>query len=178
MAIATGLLLKINGSRPAVPWISYRATRTIKGLARKDWKILECGSGMSTLWLSQHCEFLHSIESNPGWHEKVKSIIEEKGLKNIKYELRSPETYADFSSYEDGYFDFVLIDGLKRDACVRNIESKVKPGGYIYLDNTDQEPQAEKDLLEVIKRRGGSLSYFTDFAPTCFHVTQGALAKF
>jgi hypothetical protein len=178
LAVATGVLTKACGYRPAVPWISYRATRVIGRLAREDWKVLECGSGMSTLWFSKRCSFLHSIENDENWYKKISKMIDKDGFRHVKYELRPSDRYADFSDYEDGFFDFILVDGPVRDACVLNAVPKVKPGGYLYLDNTDQQPDAERTLLDAVARRGGNVTYFTDFVPTVFHATQGMLAQF
>ncbi|MBI1801757.1 MAG: class I SAM-dependent methyltransferase [Chloroflexi bacterium] len=177
-AAVLGNLLKIYFNyRPPAPWFSYRACRTLNRLIRKDWRVLEFGSGMSTLWLARRCGTLHSIEDDPQWYEVVRRLV---GT-GIRYELRTAAAYADLSEYPDGFFDLVLVDGLARDQCVRSSVPKVKPGGYLYLDNSDLQDEAlrraEGCVLDAVKQRHGQVRYFTDFAPTLASVTQGLLAR-
>ena len=75
LAFVSTVLLRVAGIRPERPWISYRATRRIAALARPDWKAIEFGSGMSTLWLARRCGLVHSIESDAGWHGTVQDRL-------------------------------------------------------------------------------------------------------
>jgi hypothetical protein len=52
------------GYRPVLPWIPYPVLRHLKKRLRPEWRVLEFGSGMSTVWLAEHCQFVHSIETN------------------------------------------------------------------------------------------------------------------
>ena len=40
--------------------------------------------------------------------------------------------------YADESFDLVAVDGRARCACVWHARAKVKPGGYLMLDNSDR----------------------------------------
>jgi hypothetical protein len=50
-----------------------------------------------------------------------------------KVELRTWEDYEDCSEWDDGFFDFCLVDGVKRLACVKSIIRKIRKGGYLFL---------------------------------------------
>jgi len=46
--------------------------------------------------------------------------------------------YTKVNEYEDGYFDFVLIDGRARAKCGLNAIDKLKSGGIFVLDNSER----------------------------------------
>ena len=185
LALVTAILRKGFGYRPEQPWLSYRALKKLDAILSKDSKVLEFGSGMSTIWLAKRVGFLHSIESNEGWHGHVSKLLAQRKMTHVKYELRGRDNYADVSAYPDGHFDFVLVDGLVRLECVRRALPKVKRGGWMYIDNIDADhhlPEgdmvvAEREVMKAIKERGGEYTRFVDFAPTQFFANQGLLAR-
>jgi predicted O-methyltransferase YrrM len=175
--------LKQFGYTPKVPWISYRARRLLDRIIQKDWRMVEFGSGGSTLWFAQRAGFVHSIESDPQWYATIARRID--GLPHVRYELRTLKEYSDLSYYKDRSLDFVLVDGAERAACATSAASKVKSGGLIYLDNSDKDMTipggdvriAEQALINAVSERGGSIRYFVDFVPTNGAPCQGMLVE-
>jgi len=173
------------GYRPEIPFLGSSAIRRIRRLITSESRVLEFGSGMSTIWLARRCGFLHSIECDSSWFSHVDSRLRRAGLRNVRYELRPPTDNFDIPQYDDGYFDFALVDGEARSKCVSVAVQKVKPGGYIYLDNSDSDftvpdgdmRKAEAFLIEAVRRRQGTIEYSTDFPPGLLAATQGMLAK-
>lgn len=184
-ALGSALLRVAIGYRPSRPLISYRAAKHLDGLLRKDWRGVEFGSGYSTPWLAKRLGFLLSIEDDPNWHRRVGSLLAGTDPTVVRHELRTVETYADLAEFPDDFFDFALVDGSRRADCIAAAVPKVRPGGWLYLDNSDKDMtkpdgdlrRAEALLLEHVRRRGGDARYFTDFAPTNFFVEQGLLAR-
>ncbi len=185
VALGTALLRKAFGYRPKYPSLSFRAIATIDQLLQPDHRCVEFGSGMSTPWLAARCGFLLSIENNKDWHRRVDAMIGGSRYSHIRYEMRDDARFADLSEYDDGFFDFALVDGWDRHGCVLSVAPKIRPGGWIYLDNTDKDMtrpdgdlrRAEAALLEAVRERGGSTRYFVDFATGNFFVEQGVLAR-
>src|SRR5438874_1854481 len=64
-------LRRLVGRRPILPWIPYPAIRRLAKIIRPEWRVLETGSGNSTLWLAQRVAYLRSVESNSGWYARV-----------------------------------------------------------------------------------------------------------
>ncbi len=184
-ALATAVLRTVFGYRAAVPTISYRARKAIASLLDEESRVVEFGSGMSTPWLARRCRFLLSIEDDPRWFGEVQALLAARGLTNVRLEMRDPETYAALAGYPDAHFDFALVDGTDRAGCLRSVLPKLRPGGWIYLDNTDKDMtladgdsrRAEALLLEAARRCGGPVRYFVDFSPTNFFVEQGMLVR-
>lgn len=73
--------------------------------------------------------------------------------------------YAEvISSYPDSSFDIVLVDGRARPACLLLAIDKVRPGGYLVLDNSDRSHyrSAMAELNGTFKRK--------DFRGLCGYV--------
>lgn len=130
---------KVLGERPELPWWPFPAVEAIKAILRPEWRVIEFGSGSSTLWLARRSREVVSIENDPKWYERVKGRLEKVGVKNVKLLLRDDETYPCVDEFPDRYFDLAIVDGWNRKACVRNVLEKIKPGGYLYLDNSDSD---------------------------------------
>lgn len=177
MALSSTALRIILGYRPMRPWISYRAQNDIASFLRPESVVLEFGSGMSTVWLARRCAVLDSIEHNGPWHGRVTQLLAQHAASHARVHLREEIDYPDLSAFPTEHFDFILIDGIRRDECVQSAISRLKPGGFIYLDNTDRYVTACSLLTEVVTQRHGRATYYTDFAPTSFVATQGLLAQ-
>jgi predicted O-methyltransferase YrrM len=183
--LMTAVARRIFGFRPAVPWLGYRATRSLDSLIQKSWKVLEFGSGSSTSWLAARCSALVSVEHDPDWYAEISRRLRRDQVSNVTYLLRTEKDYARLDDWPDGYFDFVLIDGVLRDRSARASIPKVRSGGSIYLDNSDKharEPAgetrvAEEALLAAAAAVGGERRYFVDLVPAHLAVTQGLLVQ-
>lgn len=191
-ALASAAAKRLFGRRPQVPMISYRARRVIESLlgSVRDHRgpgarMVEFGSGGSTPWFAARARFVLSVEDDPAWFALVRARLAAQGIANVRHELRAADVYADLSSIADASLDFALVDGSDREGCVRAVVPKLKPGAYLYLDNTDKDMtrpggdlrRAEAALINAVAARGGSLRYFSDFSPGNFFVEQGALAR-
>src|SRR5882724_4113711 len=72
------LLLKTFGYRQQTPWLGYRVVRRLRAVLQPEWKALEFGSGMSSLFLARKCATIVSIESDREWHGRVKALLAER----------------------------------------------------------------------------------------------------
>jgi predicted O-methyltransferase YrrM len=175
-----------TGFRPAAPSISQTAAQRMSALLPKTARIAEFGSGLSTVWFARHFAEVVSVEHEAHWAKLVTDKLRAAERDNVTYLVKPVADYESaIDTYPDGYFDLILVDGLKRDLCLQHAFPKLKDGGYVYLDNTDADigiddgemRRTERLLLDAVQASGGSIEYFTDFAPINFFAEQGALAK-
>lgn len=184
-AFVSALGKRLFKKRPFVPMISYTARREIAALLTSETRMIEFGSGNSTPWFARRVRSVISIEDDPEWYEHVKGVLASMQIGNVRHELRTADTYADVSGIDDASLDFALVDGTDRAGCIKAVIPKLKPGAYLYLDNSDKDMtipngdlrRAEAALLEAVTARGGSVRYFSDFSPTNFFVEQGMLVR-
>lgn len=180
--LATTLLRLALGRLPRQPWISYDAQHLLEMHLNSESRVLEFGSGMSTQWFAMRAGRLVSVEDNPEWYKRVRSVLPQRD--SITYVLAEDETA--YATVPDGEtFDLILVDGRWRDRCVENALDRLSPNGILYLDNADKSsnedtgdvPRAVALIEEAAKRNGWRLERFTDFAPAMFFAQAGLLLQ-
>lgn len=155
--------------RDEQPWITFQVIAFLKSKVKATDKVFEYGGGGSTLFFVNRAAEVVTVEHNDEWFKILSSIIKEKKLTNwkgnfigaAKTELVSnpdpanPDHYSSddipsrgfnykeyvsaIDSYSDGYFDWVIVDGRSRPACIVHALPKIKRGGYLVLDNSDRD---------------------------------------
>ena len=178
-AFGTGLSRVAFGTRPVRPWISYDAQSFLERALPKAARVLEFGSGMSTIWYARHAAKVVSVEDNQEWFSRIEPEI--KSLGNVDYRFATGADY--YSSIPSGPYDLIIIDGSFRAECAAAAMPHAAPDAIIYLDNSDKGfgeltgdvPAAEAMLLSHAKAGDLAATYFVDFAPTQFYVGQGLM---
>jgi predicted O-methyltransferase YrrM len=138
---------------PDLPWLSPEAVRILSENLRTSDVGLEFGSGRSTLWFAQRVGFLTSVEHNPEWHRRVSIQARRLGLTNLTCLLVPREGQAapdpacslpgggyarTAERFADGSLDFILVDGIYRDACANASLDKLRAGGLFILDDAQR----------------------------------------
>jgi predicted O-methyltransferase YrrM len=150
---------------PNRPWTTPASILFFDKVLTKQMIGLEYGSGRSTLYFADKLKKLVSIEHYEGWYDKVANQLEKNRIENVEYHLilkqdtpdktgdsdtelnkligNEPRTefynyYTKVNEYNDGFFDFVLIDGRAREKCGLNAIDKLKSGGIFVLDNSER----------------------------------------
>jgi predicted O-methyltransferase YrrM len=143
-----------RGVTPERPWIVPAAIGWLRRRIRRDWSVLELGSGRSTVWFARRAGTVLSFEDNEYWYPQTKSRLEKTGLSNVDLRLRPVEELpGEVASLSDASFDLVVIDFLEaptvtRIDAIKPAMGKVRPGGLLLLDDSDRPGYAEAfDLL-------------------------------
>lgn len=130
--------------------------------------VFEYGCGGSTVFLAQRVKSLVSVEHDQQWFKRTRAAVQAKPgvswqgefipctpdleFDDSKYDdpdyyYSSDDEYAGKSfleyarfidNYPNEYFDLVIVDGRARPSCLKHGIPKVKPGGYLMLDNSDR----------------------------------------
>jgi predicted O-methyltransferase YrrM len=138
-----------TGRIPERPWIVPAAIGWLRRRIRPDWSILELGSGRSTAWFARRAGRVVSLEDNEFWQERTRERLAETGIDNVDLRLNPVEAFPrEVGSLPDDSFDLVVIDFLEapevsRVDCIRPGREKVRPGGYLLLDDADRPGYAE-----------------------------------
>lgn len=164
LKVYNNMLLSKWKNQP-VPWLTPAAIEILEVLLHNEMTGFEFGSGNSTLFLASRVKALVSVEHDERWFSKVKDLLQTKGLKNVDYRLVIPDhsyhyklprnSYEDYtmaptddtpfsdyylsiSPFPEAFFDFILVDGRARVSCVKESIGKLKPGGFLIVDNADR----------------------------------------
>jgi hypothetical protein len=135
---------------PRAPWLTPRAIEYLENALQPEFTGLEYGSGRSTAWFAGRVKHLISVEHNTEWYSRVKSELEELGLKNVEYfHFPKPEAtlvlqqtivseYVQASAnLQDNSLDFALVDGIVRPACALRSLPLLKYGGLLIIDDAN-----------------------------------------
>jgi hypothetical protein len=133
---------KMFGLRPELPWWPFVAIDAVKRCMTPEAKVIEFGSGMSTVWLARRAGYVVSIEDNLEWYKKVRNLLVHYNLQNVDYRLRAGLSYYDLSEWSGLTFDLAIVDGSHRWRCIEAVLPLLREKGSLYLDNAD----ADKDF--------------------------------
>ncbi|MDR3647055.1 MAG: class I SAM-dependent methyltransferase [Candidatus Babeliales bacterium] len=123
-----------------MPWLTKDSIIFLTDFLEKrpNAKILEFGSGASTIWFSRQTKFLTSIEHDEEWYNKVKLALKKYNCHPVDYRLIEENYFIAPITFPNEYFDLVLIDGQTRMKCIKNSLPKLKAGGILMLDNAER----------------------------------------
>jgi predicted O-methyltransferase YrrM len=149
-----------RGIVPERPWIVPAAVGWLGRRARRHWRVLELGSGRSTLWYARRTASVLSFEDNLWWVARSREMLDEAGIGNAEIrELPVEQFVAAVGALPDESFDLIVIDFLEspeaeRVDAVRVARDKVRPGGYLLLDDSDRPGYAPAwELLHAWRER-------------------------
>ncbi len=131
-----------QAAHPDHPWLTPLAIQFLSAWLKNTDRGLEFGSGRSTLWFARRVASLTSIEHSPAWYVRVQKTLVDHGQNNVDYRLinaqpgGSSDTYVTAAAnFPDNNLDFVLIDGIARDACANASIDKIRSGGLLIIDD-------------------------------------------
>lgn len=133
----------------STPWLQPAAIAALEEILEPHFEALETGAGGSTIWLASRVKHVVTLEHDPVWHSAVARELQLHGLTNVDLKL-SPFYPSEGIPSGLGPFDLVLIDGRGRVQSCRT--ARVKPGGYLILDNSEREHYAP--ALQLLDARG------------------------
>jgi predicted O-methyltransferase YrrM len=134
----------------AGPWMVAAAVARLDGLLQPDWELFEFGSGRSTAWFAARVGRVVSVEHDPAWHSQVVSLLEQARIANVDLRLVELDSFpAQMEGFPASSFDVVVVDGwdmeeprARRVPCVEAAAPKVRPGGYLVLDDSERPAYA------------------------------------
>ena len=128
------------------PCLTMPVILFLKIILDKTMRILEAGSGRSTIWFAEQAKEIISFESNEGWCHGVMEKLREKGLNNVTIHYDPDYPTNSFPKFE-GEFDIVFLDGAddhgNRVAIMKEGHRFVRPGGYLIVDDSHRPTYEE-----------------------------------
>jgi hypothetical protein len=154
---------------PCYPWINAGAVRFLSRRLAPDMTGFEWGGGRSTAFVARRVARLVSVEHKEKWRRRVTALLAREGIGNVECRFTPPgddpgrpderpdiwratghvhrkpqfAAYADaILDFPESSLDFVLIDGRARVECALNAFCRIRPGGFLLLDNSEWEKYA------------------------------------
>jgi hypothetical protein len=141
----------LDGQGKPVPWFTYPAIEYLNQLDLSHMRVLEFGSGASTLYWARRTKHVVSIEDSKSWYERMKPQLPS----NVDY-INAPtqEEIVRAATELTSQFDLIINDGVYRYDCAVASRSKLADGGIVIVDNSDWCTKTcayyrDSDLIEV-----------------------------
>ena len=113
------------------PWFTYPAHALLESRVQKDWRVLEFGSGMGTLWWSTRVAQHVAIEHDPSWADVI--AAQSQAILHRVNGTTTESYLAPIHGMER--FDVVIIDGIHRNACLLAAPALLSASGVAILDD-------------------------------------------
>ncbi len=157
---------RFERENPDAPWLVPAAIAYIERELRPEFVGFEWGSGRSTIWFARRVKHITSVEGRRAWFDEVARWLAKDALaERVTLRLAEVTSEHNFSPMEieryatvidgmvDGSLDFIVVDGHFREACLRRVGNKLRPGGLLIIDNTDVIPATLLDTLRTADSR-------------------------
>ena len=181
--IFQAVMKKVLGYFPQAPIIPYTAQQKLDSLMHKRMRVIEFGSGQSTLWYSKRCGEIYSHETTDKWFDKVSDSLQKHNCQNATLTRWDGISFTD--EIKTPAPDLIIVDGINRVLCTEYAIKHAKDGTWIYLDNSDKDmssPSPDREmrvcetlLLNFSSEEKRKVEYFTGFAPAQAFAEQGML---
>lgn len=113
-----------------MPWYTLPMLEWLKKQKTKEWQVFEYGCGYSTIWWRANCGIVESVDSNRLWAQAVEA--------DFYYTDTDSNSYPRACRLKQ-IFDCIIVDGIFREECVNFCFDKIKPAGFLIIDNWGQE---------------------------------------
>lgn len=153
----------IDKSGNPIPWFTYPFIDFIDYRLNDEHIIFEYGSGNSTLYFSKRVKKIFSVEHSKEWFNVIKKSLPDNSElfltnSNIEKDYLEPQNSSKIKA------DIVIIDGLHRNACIKNSIKYLSETGVIILD--DSERFEYKDGIKILIDEKFKRIDFWGIAPT------------
>lgn len=139
-----------KGGSSLEPWYVKESINFLETVLTKDMNGFEWGGGMSSIWIAKRIKHLTTVENVVNWIKRIRRAKKEFNVTNlnvIQKERNSKEYPNAINKFPDNHFDCIFVDAHQRVQCINNAIKKLKPGGYLILDDAYWVT-----LIEVLKK--------------------------
>lgn len=129
---------------PEAPWLTSDSITFLDAWLKRDDRVLEFGSGRSTVWLANRCHFITSVENDPAWFDAMSKKL--SAFENVDYRFAPLQSASSaespylnvLSELPEELYDILINDGrLRCEIAIKGI-AKLRPGGLHVLDNAER----------------------------------------
>lgn len=140
-----------DASGEPIPWFTYPALHFLRERVKSEWRILEFGAGMGTLWWSRQVREAVAIEHDVDWADRV---ADKCNARLIRVRAGSADDYLR-PALGSGVYSVVIVDGIFRAECLAIAPSLLDNGGVIVLDDAQREEY--RSAVEALCEQGFKL---------------------
>ena len=133
--------IPVDANGEPLPWIPYCAINLLEERLEPDFRVLEYGSGNSTLFFMKRVQSVTSIEHNSQWLDFVKRSAQ-SNVTLVGVPAEPPHAYAQPDAIKGNHYDLILVDGIHRTHAFAAAITMLTQRGVILLDDSDRPEYA------------------------------------
>ncbi len=134
--LLTGIPNSVNAG--PVPWMNYSFMSFLDQRLSPNFRLLEFGSGQSTLYFASRVSEVVSIEYDASWLQYIQQSMP-SNVMVIGQDQDNDGVYCRAAN-DQGLFEVVVVDGRDRVNCCIQAVNNLNDNGVIILDDS-QRPQ-------------------------------------
>lgn len=146
-----------------IPWFTYPSIDFLAPRLNKSIKMLEFGSGNSTIYFASKVSKVYSVEHNKIWFD----IVSKSRPANAEILLSESDGVDDYISLIeklDLKFDIIVIDGLHRNECMISSINLLSQNAVVILDDSERD-EYQKGIGFLLSKDFRKLDFW-GIAPT------------
>jgi hypothetical protein len=145
-----------------LPWFSYPAVHWLLAKDFSQKRVLEWGSGQSTVFWASRAKEVVAFEADPSWFENVRQRLPKNAVVHLV-----KEDLSDLDPTLLTTFDVIVVDGLDRFRCAEASLGHLAENGAIIVDNSEGNhgPKAGFGIIDLYAGAGLSRIDFYGYAP-------------
>lgn len=147
-----------------IPWTSYSFIPFINDHLTNEMDVFEFGSGNSTIYYAARAKHVYTIEHDKDWHDRLKNTLPSN---TSLYYSELKEEYEQSIELPGIKFDIIIVDGRRRNNCIKEAVNYIKKEGIIILD--DSEREAYKEGVDFLLGKGYKKIDFWGISHRYFH---------
>ncbi|MFA7386688.1 MAG: hypothetical protein WCZ87_03405 [Thiohalobacteraceae bacterium] len=122
----------------ALPWMNYGVIDFLAERLCSDMRMFEYGSGYSTRFYATRVQSVISVEHNRGWFERMAEVLPDNV--SLRYAPSADaDEYIAAAVHTGQKFDFIVVDGRNRVACIMSAVAALRDDGVMLLDDSRRE---------------------------------------
>lgn len=143
--------IPVLGDGRQIPMMSYSLIEYLLGLDLTSFDVLELGGGGSTVFWAGIARSVLTLETSADWI----AALNARHLPNVEARHCGAEELPKAVATLERRFDAIVIDcSANRFALTQSALTRLNPGGFVLLDNSDWYPNAARllrdaDLIQV-----------------------------
>ncbi|RBP48114.1 methyltransferase family protein [Roseimicrobium gellanilyticum] len=139
--------LPVDAQGKPLAYLNYPILALLEERLKPDHRVLEFGSGFSTVFWSSRVKEVVAVEHEEQWLQRVKEMI--PASSNVRI-LLVPlgDNYPRAASQAVGEFQIILIDGRMRVDCARHCLPRLASDGVILWDDSSR-PRYQEGIAEL-----------------------------
>jgi len=155
----------VDGNFDPIPWFTYSAIDFLSSSFNTNLKVLELGSGNSTLFLAKRVGKVISIEHAKNWYQEILEKVP-GNVELIYTESNNVEAYLKPLSTKGEIYDVIIIDAIFRNESLKECLKYINEKSVIVFDDTDRKEYSE--AITFAKNNGFKQLEFSGIAPGVF----------